>query len=606
VIPINVLQERALYMIFRQVLAVISVFFVASACPALLGATWYVDDSVALPGDGTSWLTAFRTIQKGIDEASSGDTVMVAPGTYYENIQFGGKNIVLQSTDPDNADTVSRTIIDAFGSGTVVTFSGSESAACEISGFTIRNGMVEGVGGAGIRGKGTHATISKNVITNNQIVGVNNRGGGIAYCHGIIRDNIIEGNSSGDQGAGLYNCDGIIESNIVHNNTAYRSGGGLSYCDGIIQLNVIQGNHTDWSGGGLYYCQGDILGNTIHGNSASEDGGGLAYCDGLIQNNTIAENSAAHGGGLRSCNGTVRHNLIRKNTAGSGGGLGFCEGIVEGNEIRENSASYGGGLRSCSAVIRGNQITHNVATSSGGAMFQCHGTVHSNLIYANESDQYGGAARNCNATFTNNTIFLNSAKIFGVGLSECEGPILNCIIWGNWKPGAPGEPQLHLCTSPTFSCIEGWTEGGQGNIASNPLFSDAAGGDFRLREDSPCIDRGKNEAWMWDALDLDENPRIFYGGISATVDMGAYEYGSFPFQITGIGFVTIPFPGGTRLTWNSRPGDSYSVWSRDSLFAEWTQVATVESQGITTSHTISGLFPILLRTRFYRVQLVLQ
>lgn len=593
-------------MISRKIFVTIFILFVLSACSRLPAATWYVDDTVAQSGDGTSWLTAFRTIQQGIDAASSGDTVIVAPGTYYENIQFGGENIVLQSTDPDNPDTVSRTIIDAFGSGRVVTFSGSESGACVLSGFTIRNGMVEGVGGAGIRGNGTHAAITRNVITNNQIVGVNNRGGGIAYCHGIIRDNIVEGNSSGDQGAGIYSCGGVIEGNIVQNNTAYRSGGGLSYCEGTIKLNVIQRNHTDSSGGGLYYCQGDILGNTIYRNSALDDGGGLAYCDGLIQDNTIAENSAAHGGGLRSCDGIVRHNLIRDNTAGSGGGLGFCEGIVEGNEIRENSASYGGAFRSCNAIIRSNQITHNAATTSGGAMFQCHGTVLSNLIYGNECDKYGGACRDCDATFTNNTIFLNSAGIFGVSLSECEGPILNCIIWGNWKPGTPGEPQLHLCTSPTFSCIEGWTEGGQGNIALNPVFTDAAGGDFRLRGDSPCIDRGKNEAWMSEAVDLDGNPRIFYGGISATVDMGAYEYGSFPFEITGIGFVTIPFPGGTRLTWNSRPGDSYSVWSRDSLLAEWNQVAAVESQGITTSHTLSGLFPIFLRTRFYRVQLVLE
>jgi hypothetical protein len=584
--------------------AIATLVFLLVACAPGFGASWYVDDSVAQSGDGTSWLTAFRTIQKGIDATSSGDTVMVAPGTYYENIQFDGKDIVLRSTEPDNADTVSKTIVDAFGWGSVVTFSGTESSACTLSGFTIRNGMSENGRAGGIYGYRTHATIEKNVITANRIVGVNNRGAAINYCHGIIRNNILEDNSSGDQGGGLYMCNGIIENNIIQNNAASRSGGGLAGCDGTIRNNVIQGNHTDWTGGGLSECRGDILGNSISGNTALEDGGGLANCHGLIEQNTIAENSAQHGGGLRSCDGIIRHNIIRDNTAGSGGGLGFCQGTVEWNEIRHNTASYGGALRSCNAVIRNNEITQNVATNDGGAMFQCDGTVLSNLIFANEASRYGGACKDSNASFTNNTIVLNSTGVLGVGLYQCEGPILNCIIWGNWKPGAEGE-QLYLCSSPTFCCIEDWTGGGQGNTALSPVFADSASGDFRLQQSSPCVDRGKNEAWMSGALDLDDNPRIFYGGFTLTVDMGAYEYGSFPFQITSIGFVTIPFPGGTRLTWNSRPGDTYSVWSRDSLLAEWTEVATVESQGITTSHTLTGLFPIWLRARFYRVQLEL-
>ena len=46
----------------------------------------------------------FATIQDAIDGVNEGDTVIVHPGTYYENINFGGKNLVLRSEDPGGPD----------------------------------------------------------------------------------------------------------------------------------------------------------------------------------------------------------------------------------------------------------------------------------------------------------------------------------------------------------------------------------------------------------------------------------------------------------------------------------------------------------------------
>jgi parallel beta-helix repeat protein len=74
-------------------------------------------------------------IRHAISDADAGDTIVVGPGVYYENISFTGKNLTLSSTNPSDPAVVAATVIN--GGKLAVTFSSGEDANCVLAGFTI-------------------------------------------------------------------------------------------------------------------------------------------------------------------------------------------------------------------------------------------------------------------------------------------------------------------------------------------------------------------------------------------------------------------------------------------------------------------------------------
>ena len=81
--------------------------------------------------DGINRENAFATIQKGIDNAVSGQTVLVWPGIYNEELVFSGLDITVQSA----ADAA---VLQASGSE-AVSFFLSETSNCVLKNFVITN-----------------------------------------------------------------------------------------------------------------------------------------------------------------------------------------------------------------------------------------------------------------------------------------------------------------------------------------------------------------------------------------------------------------------------------------------------------------------------------
>ncbi len=280
--------------------------------------------TIHVPADST-------TIQAALTAAQSGDTVLVQPGTYYENITWPSVNGIKLISAGDSSNTV----IDGGGIGRVIEMSWSPTpidSTTEIRGFKLTNG------GNIANGGGMFVSNASPVLTRLCVTGntATNKGGGL-YISGsssspTLTYVTVTGNTAG-YGGGLYisgsSSSPTLTDVTVSGNTA-GSGGGLyigSNSSPALTDVIVSGNTASSYGGGLYIWGGSptLTGVTVTGNTASSYGGGLYIWAGspMLTDVTVAGNTASHGGGLyiiRNSSPTLTDVTVSGNTASSGGG----------------------------------------------------------------------------------------------------------------------------------------------------------------------------------------------------------------------------------------------------------------------------------------------
>jgi hypothetical protein len=283
-----------------------------------------------LIGWATSWSriinvpAQYSTIQAAIYASVNGDTVLVAPGTYTENINFRGRRIVLASRYLFNSNPASirNTIINGGNptnpdTASCVIIASGEDSTTVLQGFTLTGGtgtrwVDEHGAGTYVEGGGILIQYSSPVIKNNWIVGntairrpsgVTSAGGGairIGDGEPRILNNVIMLNSGMYGGGIVLNYTGAtVRNNIIARNTVYQAvAGAPTFGGGGI-----------WISGNFGSAAKIIENNTIVGNTATGTGG---------------SQYAGRGGGIivAQTSVVVRNNIIWGNTQLTGGPVG--------------------------------------------------------------------------------------------------------------------------------------------------------------------------------------------------------------------------------------------------------------------------------------------
>jgi uncharacterized delta-60 repeat protein len=490
----------------------------------------YVKWNAGGANNGTSWTDAYTDLQSALADASSGDQIWVAAGTYkpttgsdrsisfnlHNNVAvyggFAGTETLLAQRNPAANPTVLSGDLgipnnNSDNSYHVLVGSGTNNTAI-LDGFTVNGGNANG-SSPNDQGGGMYNYKGASTIGNVAFVSNSASFGGGMY-------------NSGDTGAPGSGSSPVLTNVSFTNNTA-SEGGGMEnqfYSSPTLNNVVFTSNTAVRSGGGmLNYEQSNpnLTDVTFTGNNASA-GGGMSNWIGshpTLERVTFSGNSAGNGGGMANdASSPSLHNVIfESNTATIYGG-----GMSNDNQSSPSLLNV---------TFSGNKAFNASADTYGGGMTNTQSSpTLNNVTFHGNSATHGGGLLNRDAdsapVLTNVTFSGNTAAVEGGAIADDSNMVVrNGIFWGN-NGGEIFTLNLNGNPSVTYSIVQGGFTG-TGNLNLNPLLGSLANnGGFTktmaIGVTSPAVDAGD------DAHCSSPDQRGVTRPQRAHCDIGAYEY----------------------------------------------------------------------------------
>jgi predicted outer membrane repeat protein len=376
------------------------------SAPAMLGLLAGLTPLSVVNADVLNVPADFPTIQIAINLASADDEIVVAPGTYFEDIDFLGKRLTLRSSGG-----AAVTTINAIGRfEPVITILGSSADGSVIEGFTLTNGQATDPSPG-------------------------NRGGGIYVDNAnvIVRDNVITGNLATVGGALYSNASDLtIEGTIIEANEAISSGGGLylnnsnlSASDAVFASNV-SGNR----GGAAFLIGGSSsIGNCeFIGNTALDRGGAINSTSGQQM---LAFNSTFHGNTVGDADNEGRGGAIYH--------ISTTDAVINNSLFIENSATaFGGALYAAEDIlVRNSTFVGNLTDTGSDGLAGAFSTRLRNCIAWDNGPTPMPASGN---VATHSIVEGGFAGAGNIGMDSSDEPIFVNRAGGDFRlaAGSPG------------------------------------------------------------------------------------------------------------------------------------------------------------------------
>ena len=250
--------------------------------------------------------------------ANSGDTIILNPGTYFENNVNVSKDIIIEANTA-NGGSPANTIIDGNTTNSRI-FNVTGAYSLTIDSLTLRNGNTADGGGAISSTYSGSAVIieGSSVITNcsasNAPGGAINSGGSVTMTSSTITD------CSAPEGGAIASAGSVTVTSSTITNCSAPEGGGAIYAGGWVTLTSSTITNCSAPGGGGAIYSGSpvtVTSSTITNCSASNEAGGAIYAGMVdVTSSTITGCSDPYDGSTiySGFGGTLNFNRLYDNT----------------------------------------------------------------------------------------------------------------------------------------------------------------------------------------------------------------------------------------------------------------------------------------------------